>query len=539
MSFDDESPWPRRLLHIPSMTSHVWSPGDKYGGKSKPRYVAVSYTWGRWQISDDINPGLQAIPIHGVDWKVPRVRSDHFSPLELEHVIKTIPTLVMKYTMCAEVEYLWLDIACINQTNDSPEKFAEIGRQAKIFKGAAEVFIWMTSYNYPDISNIGRQFEKTLVYLFESDQEDTYEAKCFAETVDFITKDPWFSSLWTLQEAFLRQDAILLTRDAYPWHDLESQETPVRLKDLVGIFETIHSVHLDPSYSWGVGKQFDINGSLERSGIIGLLLQVPTVLLAVAQQRQVGEKNIHDRVYGIMQVFGFRLGKCRPGVSLSRVFSISDLEDELGQELLAKYPLISQLFIHKKAPEPGKAWRIGKNSHLAARLPSGLYISIRLQLDKSDKLLHRSKLTCAVSRTNSLFGQFDGPTCNLSVLNEVWVRTTGCTPETVFVDLDYRPLQPSCPTPVEAPLLLTSVAVEHPAAIILFLGDIQDSLGYFYYTGLILVPAALDAMGNSSQHWYRLGVCCWRTVYYEFMDSDLALLTGQCSEWKSLVGTYG
>lgn len=34
------------------------------------------------------------------------------------------------------IEYVWIDIACIQQTPNSREMAAEVGRQAKIFRGA-------------------------------------------------------------------------------------------------------------------------------------------------------------------------------------------------------------------------------------------------------------------------------------------------------------------------------------------------------------------------------------------------------------------
>lgn len=40
--------WPRRLLHVPTMTSFEWAPGNYYGSTQEPSYNATSYTWGRW-----------------------------------------------------------------------------------------------------------------------------------------------------------------------------------------------------------------------------------------------------------------------------------------------------------------------------------------------------------------------------------------------------------------------------------------------------------------------------------------------------------
>lgn len=95
--FDDECDWPRRLLHLPTLTSYEWSPGDQYGEHSKPDYVALSYTWGRWRLRDGELPEVTALPVTGVTWEIPRVNPNHFSAAEFENVLKTLPALVDKY----------------------------------------------------------------------------------------------------------------------------------------------------------------------------------------------------------------------------------------------------------------------------------------------------------------------------------------------------------------------------------------------------------------------------------------------------------
>lgn len=47
--------WPRRLLHVPTMTSHQRYREDTYNGEKAPSYNVLSYTWGRFQ---QPGPGL-------------------------------------------------------------------------------------------------------------------------------------------------------------------------------------------------------------------------------------------------------------------------------------------------------------------------------------------------------------------------------------------------------------------------------------------------------------------------------------------------
>ncbi|KAL2799239.1 hypothetical protein BJX66DRAFT_293412 [Aspergillus keveii] len=44
-------------------------------------------------------------------------------------------------------DFLWLDVACIDQRPNSRENASEIGRQAKICKRAQDVYVWLTSFD--------------------------------------------------------------------------------------------------------------------------------------------------------------------------------------------------------------------------------------------------------------------------------------------------------------------------------------------------------------------------------------------------------
>jgi hypothetical protein len=78
---EDEAlgPWPRRLLHVPSMTSFEWGPGNVYGCHQTPAYYAITYTWGRWRLKEGNFPHINAIDIHGVSWDIPRVNPERFT----------------------------------------------------------------------------------------------------------------------------------------------------------------------------------------------------------------------------------------------------------------------------------------------------------------------------------------------------------------------------------------------------------------------------------------------------------------------------
>jgi len=50
--------WPQRLLHVPSMTSFEWEPGNRYGVHIVPLYNAFSYTWWISNFSELYGPDL-------------------------------------------------------------------------------------------------------------------------------------------------------------------------------------------------------------------------------------------------------------------------------------------------------------------------------------------------------------------------------------------------------------------------------------------------------------------------------------------------
>ena len=83
--------WPRRLLHVPSLTSFEWEPGNRYGGHTCPLYNTLSYTWGRFALGNHEQPQVKALPIHFQgrrSWKVPRINPEHFTVSEFLAVVQ-------------------------------------------------------------------------------------------------------------------------------------------------------------------------------------------------------------------------------------------------------------------------------------------------------------------------------------------------------------------------------------------------------------------------------------------------------------------
>jgi hypothetical protein len=226
--------WPRRLLHVESMTSYEWQKGNQYGPVICPAYATLSYTWGRRTLKDDEHPTIKALLVEGITWDIPRINEDLFKVSQFEAVIKQC---VEAYCDQPALSFLWLDVACINQRDDSPSKRLEIGRQAEIFRRASRSFEWLVGQKEEDMepwSSIedvldaislagssaqhflsGMQAERSKLGLsFQSSTERMKLQHALSGSEEFLsnagsslgtlTNFLWFSSTWTLQEAFLR-----------------------------------------------------------------------------------------------------------------------------------------------------------------------------------------------------------------------------------------------------------------------------------------------------------------------------------------------
>ncbi|KAJ4176197.1 hypothetical protein NW767_015526 [Fusarium falciforme] len=390
--WSDDCPWPRRLLHVASMTSYPWSPGNKYGPHKEPRYNAVSYTWGRFRYKSNQPEYAKTRPlgVKGVTWPLPRVYPSHFTVEKLHKLLKT--------ATCPEgqgisVDFLWLDVACIDQTEPhTPEYYSEVGRQAKIFRGATDVVVWLTKIDskqmtqwWTKMSRIKTPVKEVIVGGLQSYDVDKWLSQVLVEFQE-LRNDPWFTSLWTLQEAFLCPRAIILLSDSQSFFDCVNDiPSGGYLSHLIimcqGMYSFLNQLQRSGSRkamfsqamldavkaeieSFGFLEGFDQGTSLLRMleldfGPESPWMGNPLMLLQASHRRTCYEKT--DRVRGIMQVFGLRLGESSPNHIPGKTYSLSELEDQLASELLRMYPISSQLFIQDRACPPRRAWRINAN----------------------------------------------------------------------------------------------------------------------------------------------------------------------------------
>jgi hypothetical protein len=294
---------------------------------TEPPYNILSYTWGRFKARDG-NVG-SALEASGIEWDIPGIDATRaFSAEEFRDVLQRV---------AGENNFVWVDVACIDQRKDSEEYKEEIGNQVGIFHRAQSAFIWLhqlsTEQLREGIDAVRRAKEAQNA---TGDQVRKIEVLC---------RDPWFSSLWTLQEAYLRKSAILLSNNGTAV--FTSSGTLATLQWLVDYCE----------HPWAQAAGY-IKQVIQTSGLDRLAARNPVVLLAAARYRETTRPL--DRVYGIMQVFGLKLGQDRQSSRADRRPEprLSDLEVELSQELNIRSPALAQTFIHVERAAVGQAWRL-------------------------------------------------------------------------------------------------------------------------------------------------------------------------------------
>lgn len=347
--------WPRRLLHVPSMTSHERDESNSYGGILEPKYNILTYTWGRWQVSEG-----SSLDVCGTSWRIPAVDPTHFTVTDLEKVLQVISE---------SVEFVWIDVACIDQENNAV-KMEEVGRQVGIFQQAHRVYAWLNRLPPESLQEYVNVFLKDCVdiaYIYEPGEEDFLSAinrmqYAFTE----LLKDPWFTSLWTLQESVLRRDAVLLNRSVETVKLAWTENTPALLGSIASAGMNIHewmerewesdlgrAMDRDPILKQAVRDLLDV---IERSGLYFLWSANPNIQYGCTRFRQT--KFPEDRIYGIMQIYGLKIGQAaRP----EKVFTLSELEDEFAAVMNSTSPVLGQAFVHLEEAAPGQSWRIQRS----------------------------------------------------------------------------------------------------------------------------------------------------------------------------------
>ena len=391
-------------------------------------------------------------------------------------------------------------------------------------------------------------------------------------SLEYLTQDRWFTSLWTLQEAFLCQWAYLISEELEPVR----QDGP-QLNSLLNSCEKLLTVcrasvnskrllGLQPSHA-----EVEFAELVEKSGLGALAASNAMVLYTVASNRVTSRPE--DKIYGIMQVFGFQLGVSAQNADVRAPIDLAHLELQLGKELIKQFPLMSQMHVHTQPTETGQAWRVSKTSTVPELVSKVVFYVTDGSNDKHTLLSRLSYQEI----DGCCWGSFSGNVCEFSQLASAWrsadrtifgkngkggrsiqqiaLDATNLIPNVIFTD---KPLE-GLPRDQRQHKFAAQIAgyVQHAKLEVSVLllgryhddqhsdqwwslsrGPIAEFTGDVFNIGLILLRQDAD----TEEVWLRLGICIWdlRHPAIECGRQEKGILCGESAEWKQEVkGLFG
>ncbi|KAJ5115227.1 heterokaryon incompatibility protein-domain-containing protein [Penicillium alfredii] len=332
------------------MTSVERDSSGVYGQVEKPSYNILTYTWGRWKIRDRMKHDPPALPIKGTPWKIPAVKEEHFTVAGFQAVLGRMRE--------GGIDWAWVDIACIDQ-EDEAFNAQEVGRQASIFKKARNVYVWLSRLSTDTlqkvVSGINKSGPDLHYHFFQGLTGLPYvHLDRLSTAFDIFFGDPWFSSLWTLQEVILRHDAKVLSCSGEPvrWDDDYLTFLSMVINACRNIYDGLDLVgralntserengRLSPEEESVRDQVAQLTNHILQAGFYFFLGSNPNIQYGIAKYRRTSREV--DRIYAIMQIYNLRVGKfAHPGdnptlPSLITEFALANITRS-GPEL-ADYP---------------------------------------------------------------------------------------------------------------------------------------------------------------------------------------------------------
>lgn len=559
--------WPQRLVHIPSFRSHLKRPGNVYDTlppSVTPRYATLSYTWGRFEDSDG-----EAILISGVPWRIPAINKNHFTKQAFKQTLLAIAEVT-------NIEFVWIDVGCLNQDR-RPALAPEAFRQRDIFSGASAGAIWLSRSSGGDLRGLAYQCghfvqvlnkEPSPPWLYGHKQLSRLQPilRNLRRLFTIFLSDPWWGSLWTLQEAFANPNALLMSSEGRPvllFQEPESLTVDTLPMDAINEPSQNRSPRetTEVSFDPGIGGKVSIRGSPKDVQYLRLktlveysqLLWHFTAHLCEADPTPASEdvRTIRELLgssalpristlnLNLIYHLSWQRFEARPGLRLeylcqsvynipravvSKAFGLSSTSltpDAFGRLLLLHQPVWSQLFVHSQPAPRGFSWRMD---------PGCTIPDLEPEFSCIDKF-HR---TCTFeTRQGDREITFSGPICALSDLTSQW-RCGGDTTQLRGLCIDNVDLPGAPPVHIDPLLCLPQATFKASPAFaarywktdfglldratrafadttrqldvrVLLLAGRHDFESR-HHIGLLIVRTRED---SSSPCWARCGLCFW------------------------------
>ncbi|OAL52661.1 HET-domain-containing protein [Pyrenochaeta sp. DS3sAY3a] len=212
--------------------------------------------------------------------------------------------------------FLWIDQICINQP-DINEKSQQIPLMGMIYTHATNTIIWLgEDEGNSDPSLAFETMETVYARLQGSDMQITpadFERLAFPPasdrawwTVRQLMRRPWFSRLWTIQEAHLSKFLFIQCDEAVAnWEDFAAWCSYIHESGLLRWITTNTALELE--YSKKDGKTSlppqgaTVVNAIQAERIFGLTQEVETPLLdALVSTRYASAFEPKDKIYGVL-----------------------------------------------------------------------------------------------------------------------------------------------------------------------------------------------------------------------------------------------
>ena len=336
------------MTSVERIDSDIYPAGGLDTLVKEPPYSVLSYTWGRYE-KRPRRPEYERLQISGIDWEIPPIAEAHFSVQDFETVIEELRR---------HHDFAWIDIACIHQ-EDEILKAAEIGQQARIFANARSAFIWLCRTPGDIHERILRQTWSLWEMYWEDAQEDfVFDAGVenrFIEVLDAamvtiteISQDPYFSSLWTLQEYLYRPGASIIYAEPGVHSSFSLS---------LGHLNQMMAFQSSEAIQNRVKSIINITGRMGYAPASVPLYSNPHQSRAAAGYRTASIEQ--DRIFATMSAYRV-VTQASKGMSRRNPYSYSmaELRHAFATTLNEISPSLGQSFIHPTRPAPGESWKL-------------------------------------------------------------------------------------------------------------------------------------------------------------------------------------
>ena len=246
---------------------------------AKPDYEAVSYKWG-----NDCDYQIQC---NGVFFSIN----------------ETLYSALLRLRDANKARLLWVDEICIYQENKQDRAW-QIMIMHRVYREASQVLIWLGPAS--EDSDLAMDFFPTMVETLTNEPpkrtDDDYHSKRMI-AISRLFSRPWFSRVWTVQEAALANSAVMICGDKmFPFHVFEHfntmcQTSPDRkwADSLLNISTAERTNANDPSRY----PTAHIHAISELKKSVGERQPDGFATLALNRIRSCGASDDRDRIYSI------------------------------------------------------------------------------------------------------------------------------------------------------------------------------------------------------------------------------------------------